>query len=319
MTLGTRIVGAACIAGALLVTLPAPAGAQRRTAVRVGVGVGVRSVRPRATIVVRSSRYRPAYYSAWGPWGLGYDGVYEPYAYAQFPPYSGGYRYDDSASLRLQVGPRQTEVFVDGYFAGTVDDFDGVLQRLHLEPGEHDIELFLAGHRPHAQRVYLQPHKTFRIRHQMVPLAAGEPEPRRPVGEPLPRRNEDDDFDDRRDPQARGPEPRGPEPRGPEDRRGPGPAPRPGPGPAPEREPSPRSRGDASFGSIALRVQPADAEVMIDGDKWQSAPGERLVVELSAGPHRVEIRKDGYRTYMTEINVRPGETASLNVAMTRSN
>lgn len=313
MTLGTRIVGAACIAGALLVTLPAPAGAQRRTAVRVGVGVGVRSVRPRATIVVRSSRYRPAYYSAWGPWGLGYDGVYEPYAYAQFPPYSGGYRYDDSASLRLQVGPRQTEVFVDGYFAGTVDDFDGVLQRLHLEPGEHDIELFLAGHRPHAQRVYLQPHKTFRIRHQMVPLAAGEPEPRRPVGEPLPRRNEDDEYDARRGP-------------GPDDgRRAPAPGPRPGsgPGPAPgprgDREPPSARRGDASFGSIALRVQPADAEVMIDGDKWQSAPGERLVVELSAGPHRVEIRKDGYRTYMTEINVRPGETASLNVAMTRSN
>ena len=30
--------------------------------------------------------------------------------------------YDDESSLRLQVTPRETEVFVDGYFAGTVDD-----------------------------------------------------------------------------------------------------------------------------------------------------------------------------------------------------
>jgi hypothetical protein len=132
----------------------------------------------------------------------------------------------------------------------------------------------------------------------MTPLAAGEPEARRPEGDPLPRRN-DDDYDERRRP---------------DDRRGPGPEPRSGT----DREPPSRSRGDASFGSIALRVQPADAEVMIDGEKWQSAPGERLVVELSGGPHRVEIRKDGYRTYMTEITVRPGETASLNVAMTRN-
>src|SRR5687767_5683627 len=66
--LRNRILGAACIAGAVLTTLPEPAEAQRRTAVRVGVGVGTRGVRPRATVIVRSSRYRPAYYSAWGPW-----------------------------------------------------------------------------------------------------------------------------------------------------------------------------------------------------------------------------------------------------------
>ncbi len=299
VTLRTRILGVACIAGAVLTTLPEPAEAQRRTAVRAGVGVGTRGVRPRATVIVRSSRYRPAYYSAWGPWG--YDSWYSPYAYAQFPYY--GYRYDDSASLRLQVNPKQTEVFVDGYFAGTVDDFDGVLQRLHLEPGDHDIELYLAGHRTHVQRVYLQPHKTFRIRHDMRPLAAGEAEPSRPEGEPLPRRSEDDDYDSRSGPDER--------------RRAPGTGP--GPEPRGDREPPSASRGDAGFGSIALRVQPADAEVMIDGDKWQSAPGERLVVELSAGPHRIEIRKEGYRTYMTEITVRPGATASLNVAMTRAN
>jgi hypothetical protein len=36
------------------------------------------------------------------------------------------------SSLQLQVTPRETEVFVDGYFAGRVDDFDGRFQRLPI-------------------------------------------------------------------------------------------------------------------------------------------------------------------------------------------
>ena len=61
------------------------------------------------------------------------------------------------------------------------------------------------------------------------------------------------------------------------------------------------------------------AEVLIDGEPWQGgAQDERLVVELGAGPHRIEIRKAGYRTYMTDVTVRSGETTPLNVAMTRS-
>ena len=42
--------------------------------------------------------------------------------------------------------PRDASVFVDGYFAGQVDDFDGVFQRLHLEPGPHRIEISADGY-----------------------------------------------------------------------------------------------------------------------------------------------------------------------------
>ena len=52
-----------------------------------------------------------------------------------------------SASARLQVTPRQTEVFVDGFLAGVVDDFDGFAQRLRVASGEHVIELYLDGHK----------------------------------------------------------------------------------------------------------------------------------------------------------------------------
>jgi len=64
--------------------------------------------------------------------------------------------------LRLKVKPEQAEVFVDGYFVGLVDQFDGVFQRLHIEPGAHRIE-FRAdgyGYEPLTYDVLIQPDRT---------------------------------------------------------------------------------------------------------------------------------------------------------------
>ena len=75
---------------------------------------------------------------------------------------------------------------------------------------------------------------------------------------------------------------------------------------------------ETEFGAIALRVQPADATITIDGEPWQGAQDQDpLEVQLGPGVHTVEIRKDGYRTYITDITVRPGETTPLNVSLTR--
>ena len=112
-------------------------------------------------------------------------------AAAQFP-YPPRYVYDLSGSLRLQVEPEETEVFIDGYWAGTVDDFDGFFQRLHLEPGEHEIELFLEGHRSFRQNLYLQPHRTFTIRHKMQPLGPGDTPDSRPKPPARPERKPPD-------------------------------------------------------------------------------------------------------------------------------
>jgi uncharacterized membrane protein len=85
--------------------------------------------------------------------------------------------------------------------------------------------------------------------------------------------------------------------------------------------PRPRERAgndESDFGSIALRVQPGDATITIDGERWEGAQDqERLVVQLAAGTHTIEIQKDGYRTYITDIIVRRGETTPLNVSLTR--
>ena len=206
--------------------------------------------------------------------------------------YGYGYPYDISASLRLQVKPREVEVFVDGYYAGTVDNFDGTFQRLHVEPGDHDLELFMPGHRSYQQKVYLQPGKTFNVRHVMEPLGPGDAQPVRPAGKPRP---SGPSHSSQRQP-----------PVGPPDR---------DTGADPGQNPERGSRSE--FGSLAIRVQPGDVSITIDGEPWENTgQNERLIVQLGPGVHNVQIRRDGYRTYMTDVTVRPGETTTLNVAMT---
>jgi hypothetical protein len=85
----------------------------------------------------------------------------------------------------------------------------------------------------------------------------------------------------------------------------------------PVREPA-RDARNAEYGTLTLRVQPGEADIQIDGERWDGPQGdERLVVQLSAGRHVIDVRKDGYREYTTEVTVRGGETATLNVALTR--
>jgi hypothetical protein len=89
----------------------------------------------------------PAYgFYPWGWGGLGFGGYYGGF---YDPWYAGGYpttyypvaQNRDEGALRLKVKPREASVYTDGYFVGKVDDFDGVLQKLHLSAGPHRIEI----------------------------------------------------------------------------------------------------------------------------------------------------------------------------------
>jgi PEGA domain-containing protein len=271
--------------------LPHEAEAQRRV---------IRRSAPRVYIAARP--YYPVYYSPFfsGWYGAGWYGWpgWYPYGfYGQYYPYY-PYRYDDGGSARLEVKPRDAQVYVDGYFVGTVDDFDGWLQRLHVPYGEHDVQIYMPGYRTLREKVLFRPGATLRISGALEPLPPGSPEEPRPAPSPgseAPRRG--------------GEYPRSP--------RGGYPAEQ---GPRREAPRAPRQDQPSAenFGALAIRVQPGDAEVLIDGDRWEAPPsGERLVVQLAEGEHRVEIRRSGYRTYSTTIRVRRGDTAPLNVSLTR--
>ena len=100
------------------------------------------------TVVTGGGYYGGFYPWGWGGLGLGgYYGYYDPWDYGDPYQPSVGY-YDRDGSLKLKVTPRQAEVYVDGYFAGAVDDYDGLFQRLQLDPGPHRIEIRLDGYEP---------------------------------------------------------------------------------------------------------------------------------------------------------------------------
>jgi len=54
-------------------------------------------------------------------------------------------------------------VYVDGYYAGIVDDFDGPFQRLELEAGTHQVEVRAPGLPPLQYDVNVQPGRTLTI------------------------------------------------------------------------------------------------------------------------------------------------------------
>ena len=107
------------VAVCLLALIPRSASAQRRR------GPVVRS----SVVVIGGYRYAPYwYYDPWFQWG--------PYGYP--PPFGYPYygQFDNTSSVRLEVTPRDAQVFVDGYVAGTVDELDGIFQRLRVRPGQ---------------------------------------------------------------------------------------------------------------------------------------------------------------------------------------
>jgi PEGA domain len=72
----------------------------------------------------------------------------------------------------------------------------------------------------------------------------------------------------------------------------------------------------ADLGTIAVRVRPATADVLIDGERWVSSETDgRVVVQLPEGRHSVEIRAAGYIPFSTTVDVRRGETSPLNVSL----
>lgn len=124
---------------------------------------------------------RGRYSSFWSPYGYGYGFgyfAYDPFLFGADPAYGyGGYGYgggyDDpqmsgygygrsyeTGSVRLKVKPNNAQVFIDGYYVGLVDSFDGVFQRLGIESGAHKVEIKAEGYEPVQFEVMVTPGET---------------------------------------------------------------------------------------------------------------------------------------------------------------
>ena len=128
------------------------------------------------TVIVPGGGYYP-----WGWGGLGFGGYYagyygglydswgyDPYQGGGYP--SGGYGGYDEGSLRIRVKPREASVYIDGYFAGQVDDFDGVFQRLHIDSGPHRVEIRADGYEPLTFEINIQPSRTVTYKGELQKL-----------------------------------------------------------------------------------------------------------------------------------------------------
>lgn len=102
-------------------------------------------------------------YSAYGAYGGAYGAPYAHYA-----PYAHGYGYD-IGGIRLRIRPRDAQVFVDGHYAGLVDDFDGTFQSLRLEQGGHKIEIRLPGFEDLELDIHVQPGRTITLSETLRP------------------------------------------------------------------------------------------------------------------------------------------------------
>jgi hypothetical protein len=110
-------------------------------------------------------------YPLYSPYGFGYGipmyGFYDPF-YGDPYDYGGGYgQYSsnvygshDQGNLKLKVKPRNAKVYVDGYYVGLVDEFDGAMQKLKLNGGRHKVELRADGYETTEFDVLITPEQT---------------------------------------------------------------------------------------------------------------------------------------------------------------
>jgi PEGA domain-containing protein len=122
-----------------------------------------------------SSRRFTSYWSPYGyGYGLGYF-AYDPYMFGGGYPYGyGGYGYGDQSygsygttrqygevgSIRLKVKPNNAQVYIDGYYVGVIDSYDGAFQRLSIEAGSHKVEIRAEGYETVQFEVMVMPGET---------------------------------------------------------------------------------------------------------------------------------------------------------------
>ncbi len=220
--------------------------------------------------------------------GYFYDPFFGPYPWWSRPahPYWYFAPYDHRAELRIDCPDRRAAVYVDDFYAGIVDDFDGNFQRLPLPPGGHRIALYLEGFETAEFSVYLRPGSTFTLHHVMERLAPGMTSRRPRVSPPVPT-PPDGTYS------------------------APGTT---SPIASPSLEPDTAA---SVFGVLELRVQPDSAIVMVDGERWMSSDDGWYELQLPAGMHRIDVTAPGHRPFTTTVDIAVDATAPLNVSLTR--
>lgn len=76
----------------------------------------------------------------------------------------------------------------------------------------------------------------------------------------------------------------------------------------------------AQAGGLELTTNIAGATVFIDGQSVGSVPsgsGQLTFSDLTSGTHEITVTAPGYRTYVGEFNIAPGQTTPLSISLSR--
>jgi hypothetical protein len=224
------------------------------------------------------------------------------------------------AIVKTDISPEESQVFLDGKFIGTADDFDGMPDVLYLGPGKYHVEFRLPNYETLVsdldvtrgqrvrldQKLKLQPGKSaldqFPPESKGTPLgrvfakgpdgtgeAAPPPAPRHPM-------HRDDGWGDRDTPP-------------------------PGEHSSEERvdvraEPLPRPARNRA--RMRFKVTPEDAAVYVD-DKYLGAGGDLEAnprgVVTDPGTHSITVARPGYKTKTVDITVRIGAPVDVVVEL----
>ncbi|HVE66449.1 MAG TPA: PEGA domain-containing protein, partial [Thermoanaerobaculia bacterium] len=347
----------AATAGSILLSA-APAAAE--TDRKDGSVVTAANRRHRGYRSFRSHRryYRPSFSWGWGP-AWGWSPYYRPYfgygyGYGDRYGYYGrpyGYRPSpDWAALDTDVSPEGAQVYLDGTFIGTADDFDGYPDYLYLKGGRYRLEFRIQGYESKTIEIQSRPGMKLRIDEDLrkVPGSKqyGSYEPAQPEGGVrrfwAKRRNaaeaiededeiyggrsereryrdsdrdEDDEDEYRRDDdEDDDDEDRedDEEVRRRSDRR----ETRSEEWRRGQRAPETGSARDSA--RLRLRVEPADAVVFLD-DRFVGTAQEisslSRGISLAPGRHTVTVSRPGYKDRSVQIDVDAGETEDLEVSL----
>ena len=123
--------------------------------------------------------YNRRYSSYWSPFGYGYGlgyFAYDPYmfgggypsgygGYGGYESYGGGsygasQSFGEVGGIRLKVKPSNAQVYVDGFYVGVIDSFDGMFQKLGIEAGTHKVEVRAEGYESVQFEVMVMPGET---------------------------------------------------------------------------------------------------------------------------------------------------------------
>jgi hypothetical protein len=81
---------------------------------------------------------------------------------------------ETSSAMKIYVKPSRAAVFLNGSFAGHVDEFDGPGQWMLLPPGTYEVRITLPGYSPFESKITLVPQQKFELKTELFRLSEAE-------------------------------------------------------------------------------------------------------------------------------------------------